>query len=41
MTYKPNFGNSYDYYTAQNNLGYSNASRSYGKLSPKSTSNDI
>jgi len=37
MTYKPNFGNSYDYYGGQNNLGYSNVSRSYNKVSARST----
>lgn len=41
MSYKPNFGSSYDYYNGQNNLGYSNVSRSYNKLSAKSTINTI
>ena len=36
MSYKPNFGNSYDHYGGQNNLGYSNVSRSYNKVSARS-----
>lgn len=40
MNYKPNFGNNYDYQT-QNNLGYSNVSRSYNKFSAKSNTSPI
>lgn len=37
MSYKANFGNSYDYYNPQNVMGHSNVSRSYNKLSARST----
>ena len=35
MTYKPNFGNSNDYFSP-NYLGHSNATRSFNKVSPRS-----
>lgn len=38
MSFKPNFGNSYDYYNPQNVMGHSNVSRSYNKLSARSNS---
>ena len=34
MSYRPNFGNSFDH-NPQNNLGYSNSMRSYQKLPRK------
>jgi len=36
MTYRPTFGNSYDNYMSSNNLGYSNVSRGFNKISNRS-----
>jgi len=36
MNFKTNFGNSYDNYIPSNNLGYSNVSRGYNKISARS-----